>query len=84
LKDSSEGSSGTNLSNAYATEAGNEPKTEQFEDIKIGLQPPPQFGKEAQVLCMTGPHDILTMEFHVVPANLGKISLWLRAPENVQ
>ena len=81
-----------NPSNAYAisfsermsSEAGNESEIEQFEDVKIGLQRPPQFGKEAQVLCITGPHDILTMEFHVVPANFDKISLWIGAPENVQ
>jgi hypothetical protein len=42
------------------SEAGNESETEQFEDVKIGLQRPPQFGKGAQVLCITGPHDILT------------------------
>ena len=67
-----------------SSEAGNESEIEQFEDVKIGLQRPPQFGKEAQVLCITGPHDILTMEFHVVPANFDKISLWIGAPENVQ
>ncbi|KAF8266769.1 hypothetical protein EI94DRAFT_1701502 [Lactarius quietus] len=82
----SKGSSGTNPSNAFAislSDAGNEPEMEQFEDVKIGLQCPPQIREEAQILCMTGPHDIPTMEFHVVPATLDKILIWLRAPENV-
>jgi hypothetical protein len=52
------------------------------------LQLPPQFGKETRVLCTAGPHDSIpgefTIEFHVVDAKLGKISVWLRAPEHVQ
>jgi hypothetical protein len=89
------GSSGTNPFNTHSvsfsetermsSEAGNEPV--EYEDVKIQLKLPPQFGKEAQVLCVTEPHDIpgeFTMEFHVVDANFGKISLWLEAPESVQ
>jgi hypothetical protein len=62
-------------------------ETEQFEDDEMQLHLPLHFGKETQVLCMTRLHDTpgeFTMEFHVVDANLGKISLWLRAPESVQ
>ena len=64
-------------------------KTEQFEDDEAHdqLHLPPHFGKETQVLCMTKLHDTageFTMEFHVLDANLGKISLWLGAPESVQ
>ena len=92
------GSSGTNPFNTPSvpfsetermpSESGNEPvDTEQYEDVKIQLKLPPQFGKEAQVLCVTEPHDIpgeFTMEFHVVEANFSNISLWLEAPESVQ
>jgi hypothetical protein len=92
------GSSGTNPFNTrsisyseierMSSEAWNEPvETEQYEDVKIQLKLPPQFGKEAQVLCVTESHDIpgeFTMEFHVVDANFGKISLWLEASESVQ
>ena len=71
-----------------SSEAGNEPiDIEQYEDVKIQLKLPPQFRKEAQVLCVTELHDIpgeLTIEFHVVEANFGNISLWLEAPESVQ
>ena len=64
-------------------------ETEQFEDDEMHdqLHLPPHFGKETHVLCVTRLHDTageFTMEFHVVDANLGKISLWLRAPESVQ
>ena len=71
-----------------SSEAWNEPvETEQYEDVEIQLKLPPQFRKEAQVLCVTESHDIpgeFTMEFHVVDANFGKISLWLEASESVQ
>ena len=64
-------------------------ETEQFEDDKIlgQLQPPQQLGKDAQVLCMTRPHNIsgeFMIEFGVVNTELDNISLWLKAPENVQ
>ena len=69
-------------------DAGNKPvKTDQFEDVKILLQSPPQFRKEMQVLCMPRPHDIpekFTLEFGVLDTDLDNISLWLRAPENLQ
>lgn len=70
--------------------AENEPmETEQFEDDKIlsQLQPPPQFRKETQVLCMTRLHDItkeITIKFELVDTNLDNILLWLGAPECVQ
>lgn len=64
-------------------------ETEQFEDDQIlgQLQTPPQFGKETRVLCMTRLNDIpeeTTIEFGLVDTDLDNISLWLRAPENVQ
>ena len=39
------------------------------------------------MLCMTRPYNnpgTFTMEFDIVEANLGELSLWLRAPEGVQ
>ncbi|KAF8263918.1 hypothetical protein EI94DRAFT_1703645 [Lactarius quietus] len=63
-------------------------ETEQFEGDKMHgqLHLPLHFGKETQILCVTRLHNTpgeFTMEFHVVDANLDKISLWLRAPESV-
>jgi hypothetical protein len=40
-----------------------------------------------QVLCVTRPYDnpgTFTMEFNIVEADIGKLSLWLRAPEDVR
>lgn len=68
--------------------AGNPIKTKHLEDDRIvGRQLAPQLGKETQVLCMTRPCNNpgkFTMEFEIVDANLGKISVWLRAPVDVQ
>ena len=65
-------------------------KSERFEYKILGrlqLPSPTQFGKETRMLCMTRLHDIsgeFAMEFPVVDVNLDKISLWLKAPENIQ
>ena len=71
-----------------SSEAWNEPvETEQYEDVEIQLKLPPQFGKEAQVLCVTEPPDLpgeFTMQFHASTPILLKVSIWLRAPEHVQ
>lgn len=81
LKNPSESASGTNSSQSGSASP---PRTEDDEMVD---ELAPLFGKEMRVLAMVKPHDIpgeFTLDCSLVNADWDKISVWVRAPANIE
>ncbi len=80
LKSLSEGASSSN-SRSVSLASGRTEDDEMVDELA------PLFGKDMRVLSMFKPYDIpgeFTLDFLLVDADWNKISLWVRAPENIE
>jgi hypothetical protein len=86
LSDVASGTNSTTNSRSVSPPSGTKTPEAGTEDDEMVDELAPLFGKEMRVLSMFRPYDIpgeFTMDFVVLDADWEKISLWVRAPTNI-
>ena len=87
LSDIASGTNTTTNSRSVSPPSGTKVSEAGTEDDEMVDELAPLFGKEMRVISMFRPYDIpgeFTLDFLVLDSDWEKISLWVRAPTNIE